>query len=79
MSTSELNRIKLNLIGWINQLSDESLISVLEGIRTSRSNRDWWEELTNDQKEIILKGFGDAEEGKLHKSKEFWKRLKDAG
>lgn len=50
MSTAELNEIKLNLIAWINQISDADLISLLEGIRSSRSKGDWWDELSAQQK-----------------------------
>ena len=78
MSTSELNKIKLNLIAWINQLSDTDLISFLEGIRNSRSKGDWWDELSSDQKKIILSGLKDAENGKLISSGDFWKNLKNA-
>ena len=78
MSTAEINKIKLNLIAWINQLSDTDLISFLDGIRNSRSKGDWWDELSSDQKEIILSGLKDAENGKLISSEDFWNKLKNA-
>lgn len=78
MSTAELNQIKLNLIAWINQISDADLISLLEGIRSSRSKADWWDELPARQKKIILTGLKDAEEGKVISSRSFWKKLKNA-
>jgi hypothetical protein len=78
MSTAELNEIKLNLISWINQISDADLISLLEGIRSSRSKGDWWDELSAQQKKIILSGLKDAENGNLISSRTFWKKLKNA-
>ena len=78
MSSHELNKIKLDLIGWINHLTDENLISILEGIRVSRLNGDWWDQLSREQREIILKGLQYADQGKLISSKEFWKKLTDA-
>jgi len=78
MSTAELNEIKLNLIAWINQLSDTDIISFLEGIRNSWSKSDWWDELSSGQKKVVLAGLKDAEEGKLISSGEFWKKLKNA-
>ena len=78
MSTAELNEIKLNLIAWINQISDADLISLLEGIRSSRSKGDWWDELSAQQKKIILSGLKDAEAGNLVSSRTFWKKLKNA-
>jgi len=78
MSTAELNEIKLNLIAWINQLSDTDIISFLEGIKNSWSKSDWWDELSSGQKKVVLAGLKDAEEGKLISSGEFWKKLKNA-
>jgi len=78
MSTAELNETKLNLIAWINQISDADLLSLLEGIRSSRSKGDWWDELSVQQKKIILSGLKDAEEGNLISSRTFWKKLKNA-
>jgi hypothetical protein len=78
MSTAELNETKLNLIAWINQISDADLLSLLEGIRSSRSKGDWWDELSAQQKKIILSGLKDAEEGNLISSRTFWKKLKNA-
>jgi hypothetical protein len=78
MSTAELNEIKLNLISWINQISDADLISFLEGIRNSRSKGDWWDELSSDQKKIIQNGLKDAEDGKVISSSQFLKKLKNA-
>jgi hypothetical protein len=78
MSTAELNKKKLDLIAWINQLSDVNLISFLEGLRNSRTKNDWWSELSDHQKKIVLKGLKDAEKGKVISSNKFWKNLKDA-
>jgi len=78
MSTAELNEIKLNLIAWINQLSDTDIISFLEGIKNSWSKSDWWDELSSGQKKVVLAGLKDAEEGILISSGEFWKKLKNA-
>jgi hypothetical protein len=78
MSTAELNKLKLDLIAWINQVTDINLISFLEGLRNSQSKTDWWEELSKEQKAVVMKGLEDAEKGSLISSSEFWKRLRDA-
>jgi len=78
MSSAELNSTKLNLIAWINQLSDTELITFLDGIRASRAKNDWWEELSDNQKKQVLAGLNDADTGKLSSSKEFWNKLKNA-
>lgn len=71
MLTAELNGIKLDLIDWISQLSDVDLILFLDGLRISRAQNDWWEELPFAQKKQILAGLKDADEGKLMDSKQF--------
>ena len=78
MSTAELNKLKLNLIAWIHQLSDVNLLSILEGIKNSESSKDWWDELSPDQKKSVLAGLKDAENGNVISSEEFWKKLKSA-
>ncbi len=78
MSTAELNGIKHNLISWINQLSDKDILSFLEGLRLSRVNEDWWNELSEAQQKQILSGIKDADKGNLMSSKDFWKQLKNA-
>lgn len=78
MSVAELNGIKLNLIAWINQLSDTELIGFLDGIRVSRIRNDWWDELSEKQKKQVLEGIKDADNGKLFSSNEFWNKLKNA-
>jgi hypothetical protein len=78
MSSAELNRKKLDLISWINQLSDVKIITFLEDLRKSSTKDDWWDELSEKQKNIVLMGLKDAENGNLFSSSEFWKKIKDA-
>lgn len=78
MSTAEINKIKLNLIAWINQLSEVEILSFLEGIKSSKSKGDWWDNLTKEQQKIILKGIKDADRKKVISSDKFWNSLKDA-
>ncbi|HAC16889.1 MAG TPA: hypothetical protein DCE78_13230 [Bacteroidetes bacterium] len=77
MSTAELNKIKLDLIAWINHLSDENVIEFLDGLKQSESNHDWWDQLTTRQQQIIHEGITDAENDNIISSEEFWKSLKD--
>jgi len=72
MSETELSKIT-----GINQISDADLISILEGIRSSRSKGDWWDELSSQQKRIILSGLKDAESGNVISTEVFWNKLKE--
>ena len=78
MSTAELNGIKLNLIAWINQLSDTDIIAFLDRLRVSSAKNDWWEELSSGQKKQVLAGIKDADNGRLIDSKEFWNKFSNA-
>lgn len=71
------NKVKLDLISWINRLSDLDLLSFLDGLRNSRNEDDWWNELSADQRKVVLSGLEDAENGNLLSSEDFWKKLKD--
>ncbi len=78
MSTAEINKIKLGLIEWISQLSDVNLISAINKLRNSKSKKDWWDDLSENEKRIVQAGIDDADKGNLISSEEFWKQLKNA-
>lgn len=79
MSTAELNRKKLDLIAWINNLTDEHLIDILDDLKKSKTKKDdWWNELSEIQKKIVENGLKDIEQGDLISSSEFWNKLKSA-
>ena len=77
MSTAELNKKKLDLIAWINKLSDVSVIEFLEGVKKSKTKKDWFEELTDSQKELIQSGINDFEDNRTITSTDFWNRIKE--
>ncbi|MBK7105108.1 MAG: hypothetical protein IPH62_07480 [Ignavibacteriae bacterium] len=78
MSTTEINEIKLNLISWINQLSDTNLLTFLDGLKSSKSKGDWWDQLSENQRKIVLAGIKDADLGNTISSKLFWEKLTNA-
>jgi hypothetical protein len=77
MSTAELNKKKLDLIAWINRLSDENIIEFLDGLKKSKSKNDWWEELSVNQQKMLQNGLDDIENGNVISSTQFWKELKN--
>jgi hypothetical protein len=77
MSSAELNKMKLDLIAWINRLSDEKIIEFLDGLKRSESNGDWWDELSEQQQEKLLRGIEDIENGNVLSSSQFWNELKN--
>ena len=77
MSAAEINQTKLSLIAWIEQLSDTSTLAFLEGLKESKSSNDWWENISESQRQHINKGLSDAKAGRTVSSSEFWNRLKN--
>jgi len=77
MSVAEIKKTKMDLIAWIEQLSDVNMLTVLDGLRNSRSDIDWWDNLTENQKQHISDGLNDAENGRIVSSSTFWDRLKN--
>lgn len=77
MSTAEINKKKLDLIAWINKLSDENIIEFLEALKKSKSKDDWWDELSESQKQTLQNGMDDIEKGNTIPSIKFWSELKN--
>jgi hypothetical protein len=77
MSVAEIKKTKLDLIAWIEQLSDVNMLTVLDGLRSSKSDNDWWDNLTENQKQHINEGLNDAENGQVVSSETFWNKLKN--
>jgi hypothetical protein len=77
MSTAELNQTKLDLIAWINRLSDENMIEFLDGLKKSKSKDDWWDDLSENQQKMLRNGMDDIESGNVISSSQFWEELKN--
>lgn len=77
MSTSELNKTKKELVGWIQTLTDDSILGLLSSVKLSSEGKspDWWEGLTETDKANILDGIRDYQQGETMKSGEFWNGL----
>jgi hypothetical protein len=77
MSSAELNQKKLDLIAWINRLSDENIIEFLDGLKRSKSKDDWWDGLSENQQKMLQNGIDDIENGNVISSNQFWEALKN--
>lgn len=77
MSTAELNQTKLDLIAWINRLSDENMIEFLDGLKKSKSKDDWWDDLSENQQIMLRNGMDDIKSGNVISSSQFWEELKN--
>lgn len=77
MSVAKIKKTKLDLIAWIEGLSDANMLAFLDGLRNSKSDKDWWDDLTKDQQRHIEEGLSDAENGRTVSSQVFWNKLKN--
>lgn len=77
MSIAEIKQTKSNLIAWIEQLSDSNMLTFLDSLRDSKLDTDWWENLSESQRQHINEGIEDAENGRTISSEEFWNKLKN--
>ena len=77
MSTAELNKTKKELVGWIQSLTDDSLLVLLSSVKLSSEGKssDWWEALTESDRVNILEGIRDYQQSETMKSSEFWNGL----
>lgn len=77
MSTTGLNKKKLDLIAWINQLSDKNTIEFLDNLKRATSKDDWWDELSDNEQIKLQNGMNDIKKGNVISSAQFWKELKN--
>jgi hypothetical protein len=54
---------KIELIEWLTKIDDETLINRISALKKD-SEKDWWDSLSNEQREDIEAGLGDIESGR---------------
>jgi len=63
--------IKLELIEWLTKLEDSDTIDYLKVVKDTRaSEKDWWNDLTDEQKSGIERGLRDIDAGRIVSHKE---------
>lgn len=57
--------VKLELIDWLTNLENNETLNYLKIVKDSfEGERDWWFDLTEEQKEGIARGLNDIDEGR---------------
>jgi hypothetical protein len=70
-----LEAIKLELIEWLTKLDDQDTIQYLKVVKDSSSDdSDWWNTLSDQQKQGVEKGVKDIEEGRVTSHEEVKKK-----
>ena len=77
MGTTELKNTKKELVTRVKSLQDDTVLGLLNSVKLSSEGKssDWWEELTDKDRNNILNGIKDYQEGRTVTSKEFWNGL----
>ena len=58
--------IKLELIEWLTRLNDIDTLKYLKFIKEARTgSKDWWNDLTEQQRLGIQRGLKDIDEGRI--------------
>lgn len=61
----EIQNKKIELIQWLSTLEDNSILEKIMKLR-EREKSDWWNQISEAEKESIEKGIKDADSGKLN-------------
>jgi malonyl CoA-acyl carrier protein transacylase len=64
-----IQNAKIELIQWLTTLEDSSLIQKILDLRKNET-KDWWNEISESEKESIELGLLDADKGKLNPNSE---------
>ncbi len=60
-----LQNKKLELIQWISTVEDSTIIEKIMDLR-KRQNKDWWNSISENERNAIEQGLQDANSGKLN-------------
>jgi len=56
---------KRKLIEWITGLQDDSILEKIKMLKNRQSQKDWWNEITDEEKASIEKGLEDVKAGRI--------------
>ena len=70
MKESNIEKEKLEIIKWVTTLKDETSIERLKMLRNSKTKTDWWDEISEAERNSINKGLEDIEAGRVKPHKQ---------
>lgn len=68
---------KQELIDWINQLEDQAMLENVKMLKEGSEGKDWWNEVSDAEKEGIKRGLDDVEAGRTISHEDFLKKYAD--
>lgn len=60
-----LDSEKLKIIGWIANITDESMIAKIKLLKDHPNETDWWDEISEAEKASIERGLEDLKAGRV--------------
>jgi len=69
---ANLQNIKIELIQWLTTLEDSSILQKILELRKDQT-KDWWDEISDEEKASIEKGMNDANNGNVKPHSEAFK------
>jgi hypothetical protein len=75
MKPSEVEKEKRKIIKWVTNLKDSVVLEKLHLLRTKPKAKDWWDEISEEEKVAIERGLTDIRRGKITPHKEVKKLL----
>lgn len=70
MSELNIEKEKLEIIKWVTSLKDNTAFERLRMLRKNSNKKDWWHEISEDEKASIEKGLADIRAGRVKPHKE---------
>lgn len=70
MGNLNIEKEKLEIIRWVTSLKDDSAIEQLNVLRKNPKKLDWWNEISDEEKNAIDKGLEDIKAGRVKPHKE---------
>lgn len=70
VKASKIDKDKLDIIHWVTTLDDETSLERLKMLKNSRSIQDWWDLISEEEKNAVDRGLADIKAGKLKSHKE---------
>lgn len=65
----DISAEKIDLIQWLSALTDEHIIQQIKSIK-AKSSTDWWNEISEKERQEILEGISQADRGELTPNEE---------
>lgn len=71
---NEENKVKEEIVEWISKPENKDILEILKLIKESSESGDWYERLTQEEKDSVKQGIEDHKKGKTLNSREFWEK-----